>query len=236
MSDKFSIKWKDFHSNWTKSFSELRRDADFADITLISEDMVKFSAHRLLLSSCSNIFKFILKDNTHVNPLLYLGGVSSKNLGYILDYIYYGEVNLFQEQLESFLRSAKKLEIEGLLGQETMNQDSDQTNEFKHESLKQFQPYEAPELVMVDDKQAVRSRRTYSTFNYVAKIDATLLTPEEIDVKMKELYKKIDGVYSCQLCDYKSYDKSSSSSIRRHVENHFEGLSYLCNVCNKDFR
>ena len=122
MSEKFALKWNDFQSHWSRSLSELQKDTDFADVTLISEDKVKFSAHRLLLSSCSNVFKFILKENNQVNPLLYLGGVSSINLGFILDYMYCGEVKLYQEQLDGFLESAKKLEIEGLEG-ENLNLD-----------------------------------------------------------------------------------------------------------------
>ena len=116
MSEKFSLKWNDYQSNWNKSLHELRKDTDFADVTLISDDKVKFSAHRILLSSCSNLFKFILKDNIQANSLMYLSGVSSINLGFILDYIYHGEVNIYQEQLDSFLESAQKIEIEGLLG------------------------------------------------------------------------------------------------------------------------
>ena len=88
MSEKFSLKWNDYQSNWTRSLSESRNDSEFSDVTLISEDKVKFSAHKLILSSCSNMFKFVLKGTNHVNPLLYLGGVSSVNLGFILDYIY----------------------------------------------------------------------------------------------------------------------------------------------------
>ena len=236
MSEKFALKWNDFQSNWTKSFSEFRRDPAFADVTLISEDKMRFSAHRLLLSSCSNIFKFILKENTQVNPLLYLGGVSSVNLSFILDYIYHGEVNLFQEQLDSFLESAQKLEIEGLIGQETMDQDSDHMTNITHEKLEETEPCEAKELVRMDDKPAVRTRRTNATISNDSKIDVTSMTPEEIDDKMKELYKKIDGLWTCLSCDYKSYDKSSSSNIRRHVELHFEGLSYHCKLCNKEFR
>ena len=53
--------------------------------------------------------------NNNSNPLLYLSGVSSVNLKMILDYIYHGEVKLFQEQIDSFLESAQKLEVEGLL-------------------------------------------------------------------------------------------------------------------------
>ena len=122
MSEKFSLKWNDYNSNWNSSLSKLRGNSAFADVTLISDDKVKFSAHRILLSSCSNAFNFILKDSNQANPLLYLSGVNSINLGFILDYIYNGEVNLYQEQLESFLESAQKLEIEGLLGD---NQDGE---------------------------------------------------------------------------------------------------------------
>ena len=116
MSDKFSLKWNDYSSNWNKSLFKLRENSAFADVTLITDDKIKLSAHRILLSSCSNVFDFILKDSNQANPLLYLSGINSTNLGFILDYIYKGEVNLYQEQLDSFLGSAEKLEIEGLLG------------------------------------------------------------------------------------------------------------------------
>ena len=130
MSEKFSLKWNDYQTNWNKALYDLRKDTDFADVTLISDDKVKFSAHRILLSSCSNLFKFILKGNVQTNPLLYLSGVNSQNLGFILDYIYYGEVNIYQNQLDSFLESAQKLEIEGLL---SGNEDSNETfNEGKY--------------------------------------------------------------------------------------------------------
>ena len=116
MSEKFSLKWNEYQSNWSRSLSKLRKETDFADVTLVTDDKVKFSAHKILLSSCSNTFKFILKENTHANPFIYLSGVNSVNLGFILDYIYTGEVSLHQEQLDSFLESSQKLEIEGLLG------------------------------------------------------------------------------------------------------------------------
>ena len=80
MSEKFALKWNDFQTNWGRSLSELRKETDFADVTLISEDKVKFSAHRILLSSCSNMFNFILKESNQANPLVFLSGVSSQNI------------------------------------------------------------------------------------------------------------------------------------------------------------
>ena len=115
MSDKFALKWNNFQSNWNSSLSELRKQTDLADVTLMSDDMMKFSAHKILLSSCSNMFKLIIKDNTNAKTLLYLGGVSSRNLGFILDYIYYGEVNIYQEHLDTFLKVLRNLKFLGLL-------------------------------------------------------------------------------------------------------------------------
>ena len=220
-------------SNWTQSLSELRNDKESADITLISEDKVKFSAHKIILSSCSKTFKFILQGNFHANPILYLSGVNSVNLGFILDYIYYGEVNLFQEQLDSFLTSAQKLEIEGLLGD---NRDQD------HEALKEQnvdQVNENKGLAGVEDDENVPVKprnysRAASSNNEVAKFDAGSMTAEEINLKKNELYQKIDGVWSCLACSYTT--SRTSGHMRSHVETHMEGLCYTCTLCNKEFR
>ena len=183
MSEKFSLKWNDYQPNWRKSLSELRNQTDLSDVTLISDDKVKFSAHKIILSSCSNMFKFIFKDNNQANPLLYLGAVSSVNLGFILDYIYHGEVSLFQEQLDSFLESAQKLEIEGLLGgnEEDLNEETSSIQEeIKSNQIKDDFHYQ-----QVEEKQIVRMEQTVKrrqpqrpSYNQVATFDVRSSTPE----------------------------------------------------------
>ena len=68
----------------------------------------------------------------------------------------------------------------------------------------------------------------------IVKFDVGSMTPEEIELKMKELYQKVDGVWRCLACDYTS--SHSSHQVRRHIETHLDGLSYTCNACNKEFR
>ena len=111
MSEKFSLKWNDFQSVVSQSFSVLRREEDFFDVTLVSDDEVQISAHKLVLSACSSFFKSILKRNSHSHPLLYLSGVDSKSLGLVLDYIYNGEVQIYQHELDNFLQVSQKLKI-----------------------------------------------------------------------------------------------------------------------------
>ena len=50
MSEKFSLKWNDYQSNWNNAINELQKDTDLADVTLISDDKVNFSAHKIILS------------------------------------------------------------------------------------------------------------------------------------------------------------------------------------------
>ena len=244
MSDKFCLNWTDYQSNWNRSLSELRNENDLADVTLISDDKVKFSAHKVLLSSCSNMFKFILKSNTNTNPLLFLGGVSSVNLGFILDYIYNGEVKIFQEQLDSFLESAQKLEIEGLLGNREDNEENINTETEKHHDNNieqpkkehtQYQSTQERQMARMNDNTVLQTRRQFvrSRSSTVKKIDVASLNSEEIKDKLKELYEKIDGFYSCLPCDYTTRDESN---MRKHVEIHLEGLCYTCNICSKEFR
>ena len=237
MSEKFSLTWKDYHSNWTKSLSKLRKDTEFADVTLISDDMEKFSAHKIILSSCSNTFKFILKENSNATPLLFLGGVSSANLEFILDYIYYGEVSLHQEQLDSFLESAQKLEIEGLMGMIQEYADKNQDIDIKQEEQDSYYTTEAKPIVQKDNKLELKTQRRYSrpssTSSDVARIDVTSLNAEEVEQKIKELYEKVDGVWACMTCDYTS---TKRFNVRKHVDKHIDGLSYSCNLCDKEFR
>ena len=223
MSEKFSLKWNDYNSNWNSSLSKLRGNSAFADVTLISDDKVKFSAHRILLSSCSNVFNFILKDSNQANPLLYLSGVNSINLGFILDYIYNGEVNLYQEELESFLESAQKLEIEGLLGD---NQDGEKDlnniDQYKEEE-QSVDEREQKQLKNIDDSGPIKRRRHIPSDD-VARFDMGSMNVEELQQKIKQLYHKADGDWGCLACDYTT--SCNSSTIIRHIKrNHFKNLA-----------
>ena len=69
----------------------------------------------------------------------------------------------------------------------------------------------------------------------VAKLVVGSMTSEEVEEKRKELYQRIDGGWSCLACAYTS-TSIRSSQIRLHVETHIDGLSYTCDICNKEFR
>lgn len=112
-SEKFCLRWNDFESNISVAFRELREEKDFFDVTLACDDS-QVQAHKVILSACSPFFRNILRRNPHQHPLLYLKGVKYKELLSVLNFMYQGEVNVAQEELNSFLAVAEDLRVKGL--------------------------------------------------------------------------------------------------------------------------
>jgi len=112
-SEKFCLRWNDFESNISSAFRELREDKDFFDITLACENET-IQAHKVILSACSPFFRGVLRRYPHQNPLLYLKGVKYTDIHSVLNFMYHGEVNVAQEDLNSFLAVAEDLKVKGL--------------------------------------------------------------------------------------------------------------------------
>ena len=63
-------------------------------------------AHKAILASSSPLFLTILKGNKHSHPLIYMRGLKSEDLVALIDFIYYGETNIINEELDCFLALA----------------------------------------------------------------------------------------------------------------------------------
>ena len=113
--EKLCLKWNDFQNLVQVSFGELRNDTNFTDVTLACEDQ-SIKAHKVVLSACSPFFKKLLKTHSHPQPLIYMKGMKSSSLTAIMDFLYLGEANVFQEELDSFLALAEELQLKGLEG------------------------------------------------------------------------------------------------------------------------
>jgi len=111
--EKFCLRWNDFESNISVAFREIREEKDFFDVTLSVGDR-QVQAHKIILSACSPFFRGVLRNNPHAHPLLYLKGVAFTDLTAVLNFMYHGEVNVAQEELNSFLAVAEDLKVKGL--------------------------------------------------------------------------------------------------------------------------
>ena len=223
MAEKYCLRWNDFQANVTGSFRKLRNADDFYDVTLVSDDQQQVSAHKVVLSASSEYFKNILKKNKHSHPLLCLNGVKSNDLHNILDYIYNGEIQIFQDDLDSFLATAKRFQLEGL------NQGKEGDEEMTHVKNENIEDGLMPLVSNSEnDSKSEKKERTISfqSFNFE--------NIAELDKKIEEfITRQLDGTYQCTTCGKISKAKKD---IKEHVEVHFDGLSFPCRYCDKSLR
>ena len=75
--------------------------------------------HKIILAASSPFFEKILESSKlHPHPWIYLRGVQSSDLVPILDFLYFGEVNIDEDTLDSFLAIAEDLQLKGLTAEE----------------------------------------------------------------------------------------------------------------------
>ena len=103
MPEKLCLQWNDFKENVNSAFRKLRDNRELTDVTLICEDGHQIESHKVILASSSPFFEKILQQTSkHPHPVIYLKGFAS-----ILDFLYFGEAKVFQEDLNSFLRQKR---------------------------------------------------------------------------------------------------------------------------------
>ena len=117
MSEKNCLEWNDFKENVKSAFGRLRDDKEFTDVTLACGDGQQMQALEVILAASSPFFERILQRNKNPNALIYLRGFQWQDLLAILDFIYFGEANVYQENLDSFLAIAEELKLKGRTGQ-----------------------------------------------------------------------------------------------------------------------
>jgi len=153
-SEKFCLRWNDFETNISVAFRELRDDKDFFDVTLACDDE-QIQAHKMILSACSPFFRNILRRNPHQHPLLYLKGVKYSDLQSVLNFMYHGEVNVAQEELNSFLSVAEDLRVKGL----TQNQAEPNTQSANQNNVKSISSTKVSQQQRVPIKDPIPPKR-----------------------------------------------------------------------------
>ena len=251
-SEDFCLNWNDFTKNVTSSFRELRKEQDFADVTLACGDGQSIEAHRVVLSSGSLVFQDLLRQNHNKasHPLIYMRGLKTPDLNLIMDFIYQGEVNVPQEKLTDFLALAEELQLKGL----SVDGPADQPpTEWEDLSKKQhvlpntqqpkrekgpIQKYSSekrrlstnPVPTLQSNEQALSLLGEAESRSGVSFRDGNT----ELDQQINSMMERLDGVWACKACGKRDRLKPN---IKKHIEGiHIQGSTHSCGFCAKNFR
>ena len=239
MSEKLCLQWNDFQENIKSAFGILREDRDLKDVTLACEDGQQVEAHKVILASSSPFFQKLLGRNKHPHPLIYMRGVKFEDLLAIVDFLYCGEANVFQENLDSFLAIAEELQLKGLMGNKDQRvEDLQDKGEFP------------PSKNLLETKTRGTSLKEESSNNKIAKAkeNTQIAIPsnlcgdvDQLEEMVKSMMEKSQSNYAnglqkadrCKVCG----KEGMGSAIKDHIEaNHIEGIVIPCNLCEKTFR
>ena len=242
MSEKLCLQWNDFQENITFAFRNLKEDKYFTDVTLVCEDGQQLGAHKVILAASSPFFQKLLERYKHPHPLIYMRGVKSEDLSAILDFLYCGEANVYQEHLDSFLAIAQELNLKGLMGKSNMVEESiiDERLDFQMTEPINNPPRSnlAKTARSFQNRQGKTVEETDKTVVLASQFDVNL---EELDERVKSMMEKSQNNYAnglrkadiCKVCG----KEGMGSAIKNHIETtHLEGIVLPCNQCEKTFR
>ena len=247
MSEKLCLQWNDFQDNVKSAFGNLRDSTDFVDVTLACEDGHQIEAHKVILAASSPFFQAILMRNKHSHPLIYMRGLKSDDLKAMVDFLYCGEANVDQENLDSFLAIAEELQLKGLRGtdedinlkERELNRKPAQMEPKPISPREQKMPHsriptqESTEFEPVGNNAlAILPTRTYFSGD-LQQLDETVKSMMETSLNLVSIGKTQSRGKICKVCG----KEGRGIDIMRHIEaNHLEGVSIPCNHCDKIFR
>ena len=248
MTEKLCLKWNDFQNNISNAFASLGDSLDFSDVTLACEDGEQMEAHKIILATSSPFFKNLLARNKHTHPLIFMRGVKSEDLKAIMDFLYRGEANVLQDNLDSFLAIAEELKLTGLTRQ------NDETESEPNQLVDRNVGMKSKNHLKTEQNTSnlpSGNRRETATFasneGTLALQSKTIVSADhdmhELDQQVKSMMHKsqhriqsgrqMTTAAICNVCGKEGHPRNISD----HIEaNHLEGVSIPCNLCQKTFR
>jgi len=170
----------------------------------------------------------------------------------IVDFLYYGEANVYEENIDALLAIAEELSLKGLSGN-SRTEEIEKTPPIKPETSKRKSASknsktkaETSRLYKEESPYGDNTAPTEQTVaaavlpNYVfSMVDTSDM--KELDERINSMMRKSDNLCRggsrkadiCTVCG----KEGQGRDIKDHIEaNHIEGLSIPCNYCEKTCR
>ena len=163
-------------------------------------------------------------------------GVKSDDLVAIIDFLYYGEANVLQENLDAFLALAEELRLKGLTGggAEAENESGHEITQDRSVPVKkEKRPKFTAPLSNFEDQS---SKSSYDT-TVALRDDKIHVELQDLDEQIKSMITKSEkslpgkgNISSCNACG----KQAPYSQLPQHIEaNHIDGVSHACDICGK---
>ena len=237
-SEKLCLKWNDFQENINTSFEALRNEKEFADVTLACEDGTQVETHKVILASSSPFFMDILKRNRHPHPLIYMRGIKADEMVAMVDFLYKGEANVSQDNLDTFLALAEELKLKGLTGSAGNNEQEHVPEKLPQRNFAQKKQtseslLNLPNPINVYNPKARKETSSKLPGTLVSleaqQLDEEVKSMMEVSENMVQTGKNAQRAKICKVCGKEGH----GTDIKRHIEAFHINTSHACDICGK---
>ena len=244
---------EDFNLHIFQTYRNLYADKKYTDVILVSDDQTHFPTHRFILASASKVFARILDNLSQSTPVIFLKGVDSANLESLLKFMYHGEVNVLQGDVQSFLNimedfhTIRHVDSKTSLSEE-LNSDSRNKTEYvtdgdsrvdtSNETLKEERLKETLAINLVSGDDGVETSSNTPNEEQPREIPAIKSEPgprknTEVSTDFRKREKKKVN-YKCSFCDHVTDRKKSFQNHVEVVHMNIRG-SWPCDECGTVF-
>lgn len=237
---KVNFIWQTYSDHLKKMLRELQTDERSQDVTLVCHDHTKLKAHQVVLKSCSSVFASIF-DEHQPNPVIFLRGIQHQELELILQFMYHGEVTLYEDGLDEFLNVARILAVSELMNNCQLYQDTREFEKTENSSAiadsSLFCPVsnesELDNLRALEDISNTERNKPNSVKEQNSQItqcpecDKQFSSKSNCNVHYRSVHS--GEKFSCNQCEFKS---TQQSCLIRHIKSRHEGVSFPCKQCD----
>ena len=170
-------------------------------------------AHKVVLASCSPYLHSILMRlrHSHQQPVIFLSRINITDLTKLVTFMYTGQVEVEESQIESFLRSAAELQVKGLVAiggsaaAKKVKPDAKNDASAKNDAKKEIR------LVIID-------------------ANSNRIEPAKLNKMLNKMYQRLQaGKYQCHDNKCGKAGTGSRQEVLAHLEKHLD-LSFPCSV------
>ena len=234
MSNMFSIAGENSVNHPKEILNHLLSSGDFADVTIMCEDLRPLRTHKFILNSCSPVFRNILDSNSHnTNPIIYLRGIHGREMESVLEYMYLGEVKMSQEKMDDFLKVALDLKVKDISKSREQQKNDDNVKKTAEEENNIEKNVEASESL---DTSHVQNRvlNPVKFENY--DIHACNFCKRKFTLE-KSLKRHIESTHekSMYCCNHCPLSFTDANKLNSHLQSEHEGMKYVCADCQETF-
>ena len=225
------ITWHE-HSQQIKAvYNDLFENERLTDVTLVCSDHVRVKAHKIILMSCSNMFRSMFDDdNSDMKTMIYLRGISEFQVKKVLEFMYKGQVKIEMDKLNTFLQVASDLEMNDLMNPPEPSGNNDNEKNTDIAKKEQSEPNDIDHVTHNSEdkketkKLSLEERRPFQC----DKCEFRCKTKKQFYTHSQRVHQ--DLMYSCKHCDFKAV---YNAELRLHtMSEHMDQTKLIsCDEC-----